>query len=140
MPISLVTSESLPSVWAKLRPQILRALDTGMGEHYTEEYYYQAVFSGKMTMWAFHEADIVAAGIISVNEHPKDKSIFIELLAGSRLDDWIGLVEPLLHEYAKQIGATTIEASCRPGLADKLKNWRPVAVLMRLENGRQQQT
>lgn len=140
MAISLVTQESLPEVWHKLRPQILKALDSGMGSHYTEAHYYQSVFSGKMTMWAFHEADIVAIGIISVSEHPKDKSVFIELLAGSRLNDWIGLVEPLLEEYARQVGATTIEASCRPGLIKRLKNWRPVAVLMRLENGRKQQT
>lgn len=136
MPISIVTPASLAYVWGRLRPQILRALDEGAGQHYSEEYYYDKVNSGNMQMWAYHDDELVAAGIISVNDMPKGKVIFVELLAGERLSEWLGLVEPLLQEYAVQIGATTIEASCRPGLVKKLEHWRPVATLMRLENGR----
>lgn len=140
MDISLITADSLPAVWRQMRPKIIKALGDGMGIHYTEEHYYQEVLSGRMQLWAAHECEVVAVGIISVNEFPKGKSIFIELLAGSKLDEWLEDVEPLLHEYARQIGATTIEASCRPGLVKKLTRWRPVATLMRLDNGRKQQT
>ncbi len=136
MSVSLITAETLPVVWEQFRPKIQEALSGGMGDHYSEAYYYQEVLSGRMMMWAMHESEIMAVGIVSVNEFPIGKSLFIELLAGSQLDTWLDEVEPLLKEYARQIGATTIEASCRPGLAKKLKNWRQVAILMRLDHGR----
>lgn len=136
MQISIVTPETLPSVWSNLRPKILRALQQGAGQHYTEDYYYKNVNSGIMQMWVFHEESIIAGGILSVNEYPNNKTIVIELLAGERIDKWLDSVEPLLEEYAAQIGATTIEAFCRPGLVKKLTKWRPIATLMRLDNGR----
>lgn len=130
--ISIVTPESLDYVWHKLKPKIESALSTGAGRHFTESYYYNQVNSGTMQMWVFHDPDVIAAGILSVNEYPAGKVLFIELLAGEQLDRWLELVEPLLKEYAVQIGASTIEALCRPGLVKKLTRWRSVATLMRL--------
>jgi hypothetical protein len=130
--ISIVTPESLDYVWHKLRPKIELALSTGAGSNFTESYYYNQVNSGIMQMWVFHDPDVIAAGILSVNEYPAGKVLFIELLAGEQLDRWLDLVEPLLKEYAVQIGASTIEALCRPGLVKKLTRWRSVATLMRL--------
>jgi hypothetical protein len=140
MPVSIVTPDTLAHVWSRLRPQILKGLRHGAGQHYSEDYYYNNVNNGTMQMWVYHELDVVGAGIISVNEMPNGKTVFIEMLAGEKITEWLEIVEPLLQEYAVQIGATTIEALCRPGLVKKLEHWRPIATLMRLENGRKQQT
>lgn len=130
--ISVVTPESLALVWQKMQPKIALALQSGAGEHYTQEYYYDQVNNGVMQMWVLHDDDVIACGILSVNEFPASKVLFIELLAGERLDEWLEEIEPLLKKYAAQIGATTIEALCRPGLVKKLSRWRNVATLMRL--------
>jgi hypothetical protein len=132
--ISRVEPQTLDFVWSALRPQILKALSLGAGEHYTEPYYFDAVKSGAMAMWVGHEAEhIVAGGILSVQQHPKHKTVFVELLAGERLDAWLPQVETLLKEFKGLVGATTIEASCRPGLAKKLAGWKTKAILMELE-------
>jgi hypothetical protein len=132
--ISRVEPQTLDFVWSALRPQILKALSLGAGEHYTESYYFDAVKSGAMTMWVGHEGrQVVAGGIISVQQHPKHKTVFVELLAGERLDAWLPQVETLLKEFKELVGATTIEASCRPGLAKKLAGWKTKAILMELE-------
>lgn len=131
--ISIVTEETLDHVWQSLLPKIQRALSTDAGENYTEEYYYHSVKSGAMQMWVSHEGETIrGAGIISTHNTPKGSVVFIEILAGEKLDEWLDEVEPLLKQYARQIGATTIEALCRPGLVKKLNKWRPVATLMRL--------
>jgi hypothetical protein len=136
MPVSLITPDIIPKIWGGFLVQIDKALALGVGDHYSADYYYEEVISGRMQMWAYHDGGLIAIGIISVIDYPKHKTVFIELLAGEKLDEWLGIVEPLLQEYASQIGATTIEASCRPGLVKKLTKWRPIATLMRLDNGR----
>lgn len=134
MIVSRVTPDSLDQVWTALRPEILKALSHGAGEHYTEDHYYTAVKSGAMAMWVGHEdSHVIAGGILSVQQHPKHKTLFVELLAGAHLDAWLPQVETLLKEFRDLVGATTIEASCRPGLAKKLTGWKQKAILMELK-------
>jgi hypothetical protein len=128
--ISLVTPDTLPQVWAALLPEIRSAMD-GLAGRAGEQAYYDAVNDGRMSMWVSHEgAEIVAGGIFAVHEYPREKVLFIELLAGRDLDKWLETVEPLLKQYKEQVGATTIEALCRPGLTRKLKGWTVKAALM----------
>lgn len=132
--ISIVEPQSLDYVWASLRPKILKALSVGAGINQTEQHYYDSVKSGLMQMWIYHiDEKVVGGGILSVQQMPRGKKIFIEMLAGERLDEWLEEIERLVKEYATEIGATTIEASCRPGLVKKLTRWQPVATLMRLK-------
>jgi hypothetical protein len=128
--ISLVTADTLPQVWASLLPEIQEAM-RGIAGRIGEAAYYEAVRDGRMVMWVSHEdQDVVAGGILSVTEYPGEKVLFIELLAGRDLDKWLAEVEPLLKQYRDQVGATTIEALCRPGLTRKLKGWAVKAALM----------
>jgi hypothetical protein len=119
-------------MWARFRPQALKALRHGAGQHMTEDYYLQALESGDMAMIAVGAGTPDAIGIFSTLIYPSGKVLFVELLAGHKLSDWLPFIEPVLKQYRDQIGATTIEASCRPGLAKKLTNWKRKAVLMEL--------
>lgn len=132
MQISFVPAESVDSVWETFRPQILKALTKGAGEHQTEEFFREQVKSGAMVMLIAHDDGPIACGILSVINYTKHKVLFIELLAGKDLDSWLPSVETILKQYRDQIGATTIEASCRPGFVKKLANWQRKAVLMEL--------
>src|SRR5688500_18778658 len=119
--ISNVPPESMDIVWQSVRPMIKKALRTGAGHHMTEQHYYDSVKDGSMFMWVYHEgSEIIAAGIFSIQQYPAHKTLFVELCAGKDLLSWLDKVEPLLKEYRDLIGATTIEASCRPGLVKKL--------------------
>ena len=132
MDVFYVPPEHIEYVWGKCKDKISKALNKGAGRHYTEEFYKQQVMTGQMLMIVASEDDVVACGIISIQQYPNYKGLFIELLAGERLAEWINPVEEFLRQYRDQIGATTIEASCRPGLVAKLTNWQQSAVLMEL--------
>ena len=133
MEVSYVPPPAVDAVWESLRPQILKALSKGQGRHYTEEFYKSNLMNGQMLMLAAADGSLVACGILSIQDRPGGLVVFVELLAGERMGDWLPAVEDFLHKYKDQIGATTIEASCRPGLVKKLTNWRPVAVVMEMK-------
>ena len=135
--IKFVPQSEIDSVWWELIDKIERGLKYGAGQHFTIGYYYQQLKNGTMSLWVTEELNTpIACGILSVVEYPNKKTLFVELIAGEKLDAWLSEAEPLLHRYADQVGASTIEALCRPGLVKKLTKWRPIATLMRLDNGR----
>ena len=133
MQISRLDPADVDGVWPLLREKILKFLETPAGQRMTEAYYYSGATSGDLVTWIGHEGhEVVAAGFLSVTQYPNQKILFIALIVGDRLDEWLCLAEPLLHEFKQLVGASTIEALCRPGLVKKLKNWRKTAVLMEL--------
>jgi hypothetical protein len=127
-----VPADQTPALWAAFRPQFLKALSHGAGQHYTESYYLDALAKGQMAMIAVGDSDPEAVGVFSTQIYPNGKTLFVELLAGRNLAGWLPFIEPILKQYKDRIGATTIEASCRPGLARRLARWKCKAVLMEL--------
>ena len=83
-------------------------------------------------MWVVHDPDIRAGVILSIQEFPNKKTLYVEILAGQNMGEWLGELEEKLIEYKEFVGANTIEASCRAGLAKKLKNWKAKAIAMEL--------
>jgi hypothetical protein len=132
MEIVYVPPEAVPEVWAKCLPEIEKALSVGAGQHYTADWYLDKLKTGEMVMLAAINPEVVACGILSIVEHPNHRVLFAELLAGRNIESWLPDLEPMLRKYRDHVGATTIEASCRPGLVRKLTNWRRKAVLMEL--------
>lgn len=133
MTISAVPPEWSGKVFDELRPQLLKALRTGQGDGITEIEFRRAVESGQMQMWAVHDDEgIKAAIVISVSQHSTGRKLFVELLLGHNIDDWVADLERLLQDYREITGAMCIESSCRPGLAKYLatRGWRKKAVIM----------
>lgn len=131
--ISAVDKESLPLVWRALGPQIKKGLSVGMGPRTTERILYSAVEDGSCAMWAIHDDKVIkAAVILSVKTYPNLRTLFVELLAGSNLDEWIDELNQLLTEYKTRVRADIIEACARPGLAKRLKQWKTKAVLVEM--------
>jgi hypothetical protein len=117
-------------------PMIERALSHGAGDCITVGGLYRKCADGELSMWVVHEGDdIIACLILSVHQFEAKRTLFVEILAGRGMDDWIGNVEPLLADCAALLGADTIEASCRLGLARRLVKrgtWKQKAVLMEM--------
>lgn len=131
--ISAVDKESLPLVWQALRPQIQKGLSVGMGPRTTERILYSAVEEGRCVMWAIHDDKEIKAGVIlSVKTYPNLRTLFVELLAGKDLDEWVDDLENLLIDYKTIVGADIIEACARPGLAKRLKRWKTKAALVEM--------
>lgn len=128
-----IDPKAIDNVWDKLFPMIERGLRHGAGDGYTSDDVYAALKNKTMTMLVVHEDDnIIACAIVSVAQYPSKKTLFIELLAGRDMDSWLPEGEVVLKKYRDSIGADTIEASCRFGLAKRLTRWKPKATLMEL--------
>jgi len=134
--ISSVTGEAIDVVWDQLSPQIERALKHGAGDATSSEFLRQFVKRGDAVMWAIHGESLVACIVVSVRQHPCKRTVFVELVAGSDLDQWIDEIEETLIKYRDLTGSDTIEASCRHGLAGRLMRrdrWARKAILMELK-------
>jgi hypothetical protein len=132
--VSHVSRETLDFVFSECLPMIERALKHGAGDSTTVKHIYQQCLSGNLTVWAVHiGGHIMAVVMLSIHEYPAKRSLFVELLAGRKMELWRDKVEELLRDFAKLVNADAIEASCRHGLAKKLMgSWKPKAVLMEL--------
>ena len=134
--VSSVPPDLVPAVWTKLLPQIERALAHGDGDSTTPGHMLDAVLKGRMQLWAVHEGEEIIAGlIVSARTYTAKTTVVINLLAGRDMDGWADRIEQLLRDLRDLIGADTIEASCRAGLARRLgkRGWKRKAVIMELE-------
>lgn len=133
MMISAVPASLVDDIFDRLQSQVTKALSHGQADGTTEIEMRLAVKAGQMQMWAMHDDEqVYAAMVLSVTQHSTGRKIFVELLAGKNIDDWVADLEALLVDYKELVGAMCIESSCRVGLAKYLKGrgWKTKAVIM----------
>lgn len=72
--------------------------------------------------------------VVSVKQYPTGRKLFVELLVGTDMEQWVDQLERVLIECRDLVGAMCIEASCRIGLAKKLgkRGWSKKAIVMEL--------
>jgi hypothetical protein len=87
---------------------------------------------GKMQFWAIHDDEHVKAGVVVSAKDSATRKIWVELLAGEGMDEWADELIETLREVRVKAGASCVEASCRPGLAQFLKKrgWKRKAIIM----------
>ena len=131
-----VNPEALDAVWSELQPQVDRGLAHGQGDETESAFLKECVRHGKFQMWvALKNENEVVAGLILSVKNTKIKKVWVELLVGKNMPEWIDEFESLLADFRDLIGAQCIEASCRAGLAKYLKSrgWKQKAIIMSLE-------
>lgn len=131
--ISQVPPHLVDDVFDKMAGPIKKGLSRGQGDGTTEIEMRLAIKAGEMKMWAVHnDEQVSAAMVLSVTQHSTGRKMFVELLAGTGIDEWAADLEALLMDYQKLVGAMCIEASCRRGLAKYLgkRGWRTKAIIM----------
>ena len=134
--VSEVTPETLAYVWTEIEPMVKRGLSHGQGDGTTSNHMLAAIAGGQMSLWVIHRGREVVAGIVlSFSEHDVCKKLFVEMLAGKDMPVWADQLEGLLKDVKELIGATCIEASCRPGLAKFLsgRGWKEKAIVMEMK-------
>lgn len=133
--ISQAQPESVLPVWMALEPMFRKAIAQGEGDSTTPERILSQLLAGNLSLWVVHRGpEIIAGLVVNVRQHPAKKAVVVEIAAGRDLDAWADGVEMLLREVRNKVGADTIEASCRPGLARRLakRQWRRKAIIMQL--------
>lgn len=88
-----------------------------------------------MLLWAIQNPEVIACVVLSVKQYAAKTTVFVEMVAGRDMAVWVKPLEELLRDYRDLIGADTVEAFCRDGMARRLSRWRRKAVLMELVDG-----
>lgn len=111
-----IEKENLNLAWNDAAPY----LDGAMFQ--TPEYsltdIYRMLKTGSLTLWMFYndkKKTAYGAMVTEIIEHPQKRILHIFLMSADNFDDVEPLFEPFL-EYAKQIGADSIECGGRLGL------------------------
>lgn len=133
--VQVVYPQHIDAVWHQLGPLIERALEHGQGDETDESIVRQQLKKGDSQLWVVtNEGQIEAATVVSVMDSPKTRKLSIEILAGEKMSAWVELLEDVMLRFKKELGASCIEASCRPGLAKQLRErgWTQKAVIMEL--------
>lgn len=134
--VSSVPLESVPYVWSAQIDMIERGLEKGQADWATSTELLAQILKGESHLWVVHEGEeVVAVVVTEVRANRHMTKVFVQLIAGTRLDEWSDQVITLLHDFMELIGADCIEASCRPGLAKFLKGkgWSQKAIIMELK-------
>lgn len=116
---------------------VRKGLKHGAGDTVTENEIVRALLHGEMEMWAVHDGTAIIAGIVlQVVRRERGTALIVVLIAGRSFSSWAPCVQQLIKDYANLIGAYTIEAVCREGMAKLLygMGWKRKATTMRLEN------
>ena len=138
MNIAAVSREDAPHVLAQFAKQVKRALSSGQGDSVTAEEMLARVMDGRSYVWVAHEdGEPAGVAVLSAPEYRSGRKVFVDFLAGARLDEWVDPMESALLEARERVGAMCVEASCRPGLSRYLKRrgWKVKAVIMEAPNG-----
>lgn len=132
--VSSVGPDNCEFVWSQVAPMIERGLIRADGDALNMAVIKAGVLAGEMQMWAIHDdSEIIAAVVFRIVPHGMGRRLFVVILAGRDMDEWIDELIDRLMDYRDIIGADSMEASCRLGLAKYLqeRGWSRKAVVMR---------
>jgi hypothetical protein len=105
--------------WDVLAPVIQESLDYSQGELTTDD---ARTLAGKgfMQVWtAVEDDEVVGVMLTELVQYPRYKSVRVVTFSARLFADWREY-EPLLEQYARELGADRVEAFVRPGLTRML--------------------
>jgi len=108
-----------PAVWVRLTPYLQEALRYCHGE-LSESSIKALVAADRQQIWvalAGDGAELLGVILTEVSEYPTLRVLRIVLLQGINFKDWSGHARVALEIFAREQGASRLEASGRKGLA-----------------------
>ena len=130
-----VQPASIDIVWPLVLPMVERGIRHGEGDTLTAGMIRHAIIDGEMSAWAVREiasGEILAVLVFRIRLCVNGRSVFVVMLAGERMVEWVDEVETMLRDYAVIVGARNVRANCRMGLSHILarRGWKRKSVIM----------
>jgi len=124
-------------LWPKIEPLISAALVHSSNE-VTSAQLREAVIFRRAQLWLVISKDpvrIIAASVTEVIEYPNVKTLRIITLAGEHFKSWHRTLDETLQRFAREQGATSLEAVGRKGLGRLLEDlcFKPIYTHYRKE-------
>jgi len=133
--VNLVRPLDVPQVWPHVVDKIRRGLKFAAGDRITETGLLKALLDARFEMWVFRDGtELLSVAILQVVERPRGKAIIIIATAGRNFHRCAPEAYKLFRKYKQLIGAYTVEAVARDGMAKWLARdgWKRKATIMEM--------
>ena len=130
--LRIITERGIDADWNEIAPLLQKAIDLSCGET-TLRSEYEKLKRGETRLWAVTIGGrILAAATTYFQDYPRKRVVVVGILGGERMDLWLHF-QPEMIEWARDHGATALQAEVRPGLVRKLNGlgWKKVRTIIR---------
>ena len=132
IPIGGVPTEHVVTVWPKVEPILKRVVKPQTG--WTLDHVLTALQLQQMQLFVI--GDFQAAAVTSIQNRPLHRVLWIQFIAGERLDEWIEDWKKVMEHFARHNDCTAIEFAGRRGwnhIHKSYPDYRPVLTTFRKE-------
>ena len=133
--ITPVPLHAVYAVWSKVVGYMEEAAASTNGK-YTARDIYEGIENGVYVLWIIVENDdIIGALTTRIAIYPNRRSMSIDWLGGTRLEELLPLFHPVMAQYAKDNRCSHLEGHGRGGWARKLKSygWKTDHIVYNME-------
>ena len=133
--ITPVPLHAVDAVWPKVVGYMENAAAITDGK-YTARDIYDDIQRGVYVLWIIVENDdIIGALTTRIVAYPNRRSMSIDWLGGTRLEELLPLFHPVMAQYAKDNKCTHLEGHGRGGWARKLRDygWKSDYMIYKME-------
>ena len=133
--ITPVPLHAVYAVWPKVVGYMEEAAASTNGK-YTARDIYEGIENGVYVLWIIVENDdIIGTLTTRIVAYPNRRSMSIDWLGGTRLEELLPLFHPVMAQYAKDNRCSHLEGHGRGGWARKLKSygWKTDHIVYNME-------
>lgn len=115
MEVTLIPPEGVVPMWPKVRPFLSKTIKYTHGRYETDDILV-AIYNNEQQLWvAFDEEGIKGVAVTSICAYPRKSALVIVFCAGTKMVEWVGLLQDTLRRFALDNNCSAIEASGRKG-------------------------
>lgn len=126
--ISLITKPL--EVWGWVEPLLSKVANKG---GFTSDSILTDVQMGQAQLWNVKDLAVI---VTRITQRPLERVLWVEWLAGERMDEWLEDWEKVQNDFAKSNGCTAVEFQGRKGwhkFNKAYEDYRPLATIFRRE-------
>lgn len=137
--MSAVPPAAIEYVWTDVEPMLQKAVSASGGRYNTVSVL-DALFKGEIGLWVILDGrEIIAAATTRICQYPKGRALAIDWMGGTRMKEWLPLVQETFVRYARENGCNELQGYGRRAWGRVLRThgWKPdyVAYKMDLSDG-----
>ena len=123
------------TVWDRVEPLLKRVVKPETG--YAMEHVLNELQMAKLQLWVIE--DFLAVVVTCIQERPLHRVLWVQFMAGDRMDEWLDDWITVQEEYARHNGCIAVEFSGRAGWHKKIhrqnqhRAYKPVLTTFRKE-------
>lgn len=117
MQVTLIPPEGLVPMWPKVRPLLSKTIKYTNGRYETDDILV-ALYNNEQQLWvAFDDEGVKGVAVTTLCAYPRMKALVVVFCAGTKMVEWVDLLQDTLRRFALDNQCGAIEANGRKGWA-----------------------